>query len=149
MVTSKKYEMAETYQTIAEGNFLAFCKDTIPSVQDFNIKVSMFEESGVEVEYFPDEHRVGKTDKFWTQSLFTIADLVSYGCIFTRYPTAIPSVTTNMNANFFDTTHVCDVRANGKIQEYGENFAHSTVDVVTFQGMPIAKFTCNYLIVLS
>ena len=115
-MTLKKYEMTEIYQTIDEGNFLAFCKDTIPSVKDFNMKINMFEESVVEVEYFPDEHRVGTTDKFWTQSLFTIADLVSYGCIFTRYPTAISSVTTNMNANFFDTTRVCDVRANGKIR---------------------------------
>ncbi|MAV98215.1 MAG: hypothetical protein CML81_00210 [Rhodobiaceae bacterium] len=148
MVTLKKYEMTKAYQIIDEENFLTFCKDTIPSLKDFKLKINVFNESGVEIEYFPKEHHIGKSDKAWTHALFAIADLVSYACVLTRHPTAIPSVTTNMNANFFNTTHVCNVRANAKIQEHNEDFAHLTVDLVTFQGTPIAKITCNYLVVL-
>ena len=100
-----------------------------------------------EMDYFPDKKQVGKRDRFWTQNLFTAADMVSYGCILCRYPKAIQSVTINFNGNFFATEHVCNVRVSSTIQEYEEKFAHSTVDIVTFSKQIIAKLTCNYLII--
>ena len=33
--------------------------------------------------------------------VFTVADMVSYGCILCRYPNAVPSVTLNVNGSFF------------------------------------------------
>ena len=139
--------MTATYKTISKNNFIAFCKDTIPSVKNFEVKLKKFEKSGVEIDYFADKKKVGKRDRFWTQNLFTAADMVSYGCILCRYPNAIQSVTINFNGNFFATEHVCNVRVSSTIQEYEEKFAHSTVDIVTFSKQIIAKLTCNYLII--
>ena len=139
--------MTEAYKTISKQNFIAFCKDTIPSVKDFEAKIIKFEKSGVEIDYFPDKKQVGKQDRFWTQNLFTVADMVSYGCILCRYPDAIPSVTINFNANFFGAERVCNVRVSSAIREYNRNFAHSTVDIVTFSNQVIAKLTCNYMII--
>ena len=102
---------------------------------------------GVEIDYFPDEQQVEKRDRFWLQKLFTVADMVSYGCILCRYPNAIQSVTINFNGNFFATEQVCNVRVSSTIQEYEEKFAHATVDIVTFSKQIIAKLTCNYLII--
>ena len=117
--------MTATYKTISKYNFIAFCKDTIPSVKNFEVKLKKFEKSGVEIDYFPEKKKVGKRDRFWTQNLFTAADMVSYGCILCRYPNAIQSVTINFNGNFFATEHVCNVRVFSTIQEYEEKFAHS------------------------
>ena len=68
--------MTATYKTISKHNFIAFCKDTIPSVKNFEVKLKKFENSGVEIDYFPDKKKVGKRDRFWTQNLFTAADMV-------------------------------------------------------------------------
>ena len=35
--------MTATYKTISKHNFIAFCKDTIPSVKDFEVKLIKFE----------------------------------------------------------------------------------------------------------
>ena len=139
--------MTEAYKTISKQNFVSFCKDTIPSVKDFEVSIKRFEKSGVEIDYFPDRKEVGTRDRFWTQNLFTVADMVSYGCILCRYPNAIPSVTINFNGNFFAADRVCDVRVSSTIQEYDRKFAHSTVDVVSFSNQVIAKLTCNYIII--
>ena len=69
--------MTGTYKTISKKNFIAFCKDTIPLVKDFNLKIKKFTKVGVEIDYFPDEKHVEKRDRFWTQKLFTVADMVS------------------------------------------------------------------------
>ena len=138
--------MTETFQTINKNNFINFCKNTIPSVKDFNLKINRFEKSGLEMDFFPDKKRVGLIDRFWSQNLFTLADMVSYGCLLCRYPTAIPSVTINFNGNFFDAERVCDVRVSNTLKEYEKNYAHSTVEVVTFSNRVIAKLTCNYMI---
>ena len=138
--------MTETFQTINKNNFINFCKNTIPSVKDFNLKINRFEKSGLEIDFFPDKKRVGLIDRFWSQNLFTLADMVSYGCLLCRYPTAIPSVTINFNGNFFDAERVCDVRVSNTLKEYEKNYAHSTVEVVTFSNRVIAKLTCNYMI---
>ncbi len=139
--------MTATYKTISKNNFIAFCKDTIPSVKNFEVKLKKFEKSGVVIDYFPDKNQVGKKDRFWTQNLFTTADMVSYGSILCRYPNAIGSVTINFTGNFFAVEKVCNVRVSSTIQEYEEKFAHSTVDVVTFSNQLIAKLACNYLII--
>ena len=139
--------MTGGYKTISKQNFVAFCKDTIPLVKDFEVNIKRFEKSGVEIDYFPDKKEVGTRDRFWTQNLFTVADMVSYGCILCRYPNAIPSVTINFNGNFFAADRVCDVRVSSTIQEYDRKFAHSTVDVVSFSNQIIAKLTCNYIII--
>jgi len=138
--------MTETFQTINKNNFINFCKNTIPSVKDFNLKINRFEKSGLEIDFFPDKKRVGLIDRFWSQNLFTLADMVSYGCLLCRYPTAIPSVTINFNGNFFDAERVCDVRVSNTLKEYEKNYAHSTVEVETFSNRVIAKLTCNYMI---
>jgi acyl-coenzyme A thioesterase PaaI-like protein len=138
--------MTETFQTINKNNFINFCKNTIPSVKDFNLKINRFEKSGLEMDFFPDKKRVGLIDRFWSQNLFTLADMVSYGCLLCRYPTAIPSVTINFNGNFFDAERVCDVRVSNTLKEYKKNYAYSTVEVVTFSNRVIAKLTCNYMI---
>ena len=130
--------MTATYKTISKHNFIAFCKDTIPSVKNFEVKLKKFEKSGVEIDYFPDKKKVGKRDRFWTQNLFTVADMVSYGCILSRYPNAIQSVTINFNGNFFATEKVCNIRVSSKIQEYEEKFAHSTVNIFTFSKQIVA-----------
>ena len=51
--------MTATYKTISKNNFIAFCKDTIPSVKNFEVKLKKFEKSGVEIDYFPDRKKVG------------------------------------------------------------------------------------------
>ena len=139
--------MTGPYKTISKKNFIAFCKDTIPSVKDFKLKVKKFTKVGVEIDYFPDEQQVEKRDRFWMQKLFTVADMVSYGCILCRYPNAVPSVTLNVNGSFFSTKRVCNVCISGTIQEYEEKYAHARVDVVTFSNQVIASFTCNYIII--
>ena len=139
--------MTGIYKTISKRNFISFCKDTIPSVKDFEVKLIKFEKSGVAIDYFPDKNQVGKKDRFWTQNLFTTADMVSYGSILCRYPNAVPSVTLNVNGSFFSTKRVCNVCISGTIQEYEEKYAHARVDVVTFSNQVIASFTCNYIII--
>ena len=139
--------MTGIYKKISKRNFISFCKDTIPSVKDFEVKLIKFEKTGVAIDYFPDKNQVGKKDRFWTLHLFTTADMVSYGSILCRYPNAIGSVTINFTGNFFAVEKVCNVRVSSTIQEYEEKFAHSTVDVVTFSNHLIAKLTCNYLII--
>ena len=141
--------MTGNYQKINKNNFIDFCKNTIPLVKDFNVKINRFENSGLEVDFFPDEKRVGMIDRLWSHNLFTLADMVSYGCILCRYPTAIASVTINFNGNFFDAERVCNVRLSNTLEEYERNYAHSTVDVKTLSNRIIAKLTCNYQIVLS
>ena len=138
--------MTVIYKTISKKNFISFCKDTIPSVKDFEVKLIKFEKSGVAIDYFPDKNQISKKDRFWTQNLFVTADMVSYGSILCRYPKAIQSVTINFTGNFFAVEQVCNVRVSATIQEYEDKFAHSTVDVVTFSNKVIAKLTCNYLI---
>ena len=52
--------MTATYKTISKNNFIAFCKDTIPSVKNFEVKLKKFEKSGVEIDYFPEKKKLVK-----------------------------------------------------------------------------------------
>ena len=37
--------MTATYKTISKNNFIAFCKDTIPSVKNFKVKLKLVKET--------------------------------------------------------------------------------------------------------